>query len=53
MQERRQLAFSLALQRRLELLAHEIVVDRLLEGAEHAERHGAVGLEGESREGER
>ena len=51
-EERLEVALAPLLARRLELLAHEVVVDRLLEGAEDSERHGAVRLPGDPRQGE-
>ena len=53
MEERREVALAPLLPRRVELLAHEIVVDRLLERAEDTERHGSVRLVRDPRQCER
>ena len=52
MEKRFEVALAALLTRCLELLAHQIVVDRLLDGAKDAERHGAVRLPGDARQGE-
>ena len=52
MEKRFEVALAVLLTRCLELLAHQVVVDRLLDGAKDAERHGAVRLPGDARQGE-
>ena len=44
-EQRLEIALARLLARRLELLAHQVVVDRALDAPEDTERHRAVGLD--------